>query len=92
VVDSLAEDILRLVQRGVDRTDSLLDRSRGEVASLRASMRALSPLATLERGYAIVQTEAGAVVSEPAAVSAGQAIDIRVKGGTIPATVSDEAS
>jgi len=92
MVDSLAEDILRLVQRGVDRTDSLLERSRGEVTSLRASMRALSPLATLERGYAIVQTEEGAVVSEPDTVSAGQAIDIRVKGGTIPATVSNDAS
>jgi len=92
MVDSLAEDILRLVQRGVDRTDSLLERSRGEVTSLRASMRALSPLATLERGYAIVQTEEGAVVSEPDTVSAGQAIDTRVKGGTIPATVSNDAS
>jgi len=92
MVDSLAEDILRLVQRGVDRTDSLLERSRGEVTSLRASMRALSPLATLERGYAIVQTEEGTVVSEPRAVSAGQTIDIRVKGGRIPATVSDDAS
>jgi exodeoxyribonuclease VII large subunit len=92
VVDGHAEDILRLVQRGVDRTDLLLERSRADVSSLRSSMRALSPLATLERGYAIVQTTDGVVVSEPRSVTKGQSLDIRVKGGSIPATVSDDAS
>lgn len=92
VVDAHAEDIVRLVQRGVDRTDAILERAMSDVTRLRASMRALSPLATLERGYAIVHTEDGSVVSDPESVSAGQSIDIRVKGGHIPATVRKEGS
>jgi exodeoxyribonuclease VII large subunit len=92
VVDAHAEDIVRLVQRGVDRTDAILERAMSDVTRLRASMRALSPLATLERGYAIVHTEDGGVVSDPESVSVGQSIDIRVKGGHIPATVRKEGS
>ena len=92
VVDAHAEDIVRLVQRGVDRTDAILERTMSDVTRLRASMRALSPLATLERGYAIVHTEDGGVVSDPESVSAGQSIDIRVIGGHIPATVRKEGS
>jgi exodeoxyribonuclease VII large subunit len=92
VVDAHAEDILRLVQRGVDRTDSLLERYQADVSSLKASMRALSPLATLDRGYAIVHSESGAVITEPGSVSAGQRLEIRVKGGTIPASVREDGS
>ena len=92
VVDAHAEDIVRLVQRGVDRSDAILERTMSDVSRLRASMRALSPLATLERGYAIVHTEDGGVVSDPESVSAGQSIDIRVRGGHIPATVRKEGS
>ena len=92
VVDAHAEDIVRLVQRGVDRSDAILERTMSDVTRLRASMRALSPLATLERGYAIVHTEDGGVVSDPESVSAGQSIDIRVRGGHIPATVRKEGS
>ncbi len=92
VVDAHAEDIVRSVQRGVNRTDALLERAKSDVTRLRASMRALSPLATLERGYAIVQTDDGSVVSDPKSVSVGQSLDIRVKGGHIPATVRKEGS
>ena len=92
VVDAHAEDIVRLVQRGVDRTDAILERTMSDVTRLRASMRALSPLAPLERGYAIVHTEDGGVVSDPGSVAVGQSIDIRVKGGNIPATVRKEGS
>ena len=92
LVDQQAEDILRLVQRGVDRTDSLVERSILDIAKLRASTRALSPHATLERGYAIVHGPDGALVSDPAEVSAGDNLDVRVKGGSIPTTVRGKDS
>ena len=92
LVDQQAEDIMRLVQRGVDRTDSLLERSTLEIAKLRASTRALSPHATLERGYAIVHGPDGALVSDPSQVSAGDHLDVRVKGGSIPTTVRGKDS
>jgi len=92
LVDQQAEDIMRLVQRGVDRADSLLERSTLEIAKLRASTRALSPHATLERGYAIVHGPDGALVSDPSQVSAGDDLDVRVKGGSIPTTVRSKDS
>lgn len=89
VVDRHAEDVLRLVQRGVDVTDSLLTFQRSRLESLRASMRALSPQATLDRGYAIVQTANGALVSSPRSVTPGDALRLRVKDGDIAAEVTN---
>ena len=92
IVDGQAEDILRLVQRGVDVTDILVERASAELVRLRASMRALSPQATLDRGYAIVQTASGVIVVDPKTVHAGDLLRLRVKGGDIPAVVSNEGS
>jgi exodeoxyribonuclease VII large subunit len=48
----------------------------------------LSPLAILERGYALVFDEAGQLVKDAAAVSAGEEISVRVARGEIGAVVS----
>ena len=69
-----------------------LDRGADELAHLRARVAALSPAATLERGYAVVRDSGGAVVRDPAEVSAGDPLLIRVARGEIPATVSDGGS
>ncbi len=54
-----------------------------------AELHALSPLATLERGYAIVRHGAtGAVVRSVAQVSAGDEVEVRVADGTFGATVT----
>jgi exodeoxyribonuclease VII large subunit len=89
VVDRHAEDVLRLVQRGVDVTDTLLTLHHSRLESLRASVRALSPQATLDRGYAIVQLASGELVSSPQSVKAGDALRLRVKDGEIAAEVTD---
>ena len=89
VVDAHAEDILRLVQRGVDVTDTLLRLEHSSLDARRASMRALSPQATLDRGYAIVQKDDGELVSSPSQVSSGDKLRLRVKDGDISATATD---
>ena len=53
-----------------------------------ARVRALSPLATLERGYAVVQREDGAVVRKPEEVDPGDALTLRLAGGSLNAKVS----
>lgn len=88
VVDRHAEDVMRLVQRGVDVTDTLLTLQHSRLESLRASVRALSPQATLDRGYAIIQTASGELVSSPQSVKAGDALRLRVKDGEIAAEVT----
>lgn len=89
VVDRHAEDVLRLVQRGVDVTDTLLSLQGSRLESLRASVRALSPQATLDRGYAIVHKASGELVSSPQSVTKGDALRLRVKDGDIAAEVTD---
>ena len=89
VVDSYAEDILRLVQRGVDVTDTLVELARTRLDGLRASMRALSPQSTLDRGYAIVQDDKGDLVDSVDDVSSGDRLRVRVRDGDIGAVVGD---
>jgi exodeoxyribonuclease VII large subunit len=52
------------------------------------TLHAVSPLATLDRGYAIVLDATGHVVTDPAAVAAGTEIEARVARGSIRATVT----
>jgi exodeoxyribonuclease VII large subunit len=51
-------------------------------------VRSLSPLQTLRRGYAVVQSVDGTVVTDPSAVAAGDLLDVRVADGRIGATVT----
>jgi exodeoxyribonuclease VII large subunit len=53
-----------------------------------ATLAALAPQATLDRGYAIVRRRAdGVVVRSPAEAPAGEPLAITVAGGEVPATV-----
>ncbi|MCW1805694.1 exodeoxyribonuclease VII large subunit [Brachybacterium squillarum] len=60
---------------------SRLDRARDEVVHLGRQVRALSPLATLERGYAVVQTPDGGILRSPDDSTPGDALSVRVAGG-----------
>jgi exodeoxyribonuclease VII large subunit len=50
-------------------------------------MRALSPTATLERGYAVARTPDGRILRDPAAVSPGGALHVTVARGTVETRV-----
>ena len=52
-----------------------------------ARVRALSPLRTLERGYAIVQASDGAVVRDAAKVTEGQDLSVRLASGRLSVSV-----
>ena len=60
---------------------SRLDRAADEVDHLGRQVRSLSPLATLERGYAVVQDAEGTIVREPEQSTVGQPLSVRVAGG-----------
>ena len=62
------------------------DRAADEIGHLRARVVALSPAATLERGYAVVQLPDGTVVRDPEDVPSGQAVHVRVAAGGFDAT------
>jgi exodeoxyribonuclease VII large subunit len=64
-------------------------RTLGEqLAGRRLQLAALSPRATLGRGYSIVTTSSGEVIRSAADVSAGDALAIELTDGTIGATAS----
>jgi exodeoxyribonuclease VII large subunit len=75
----------RLTQRVTHRIDAEL----ATVTHLRAQIRALSPAATLERGYAIVQSAKGVIIRDQAQVAVDQEIQIRVSVGEFSATRTD---
>jgi exodeoxyribonuclease VII large subunit len=59
------------------------DRDRGQLRELARSLSAISPLATVARGYAILQHEDGRVVRAVADVAGGDVVDARVSDGKI---------
>ncbi|HEX3805222.1 MAG TPA: exodeoxyribonuclease VII large subunit [Gaiellaceae bacterium] len=63
-----------------------LERRQAKLSTLNARLGALSPLATLERGYAIVH-RGDDLVRSPTQVAQGDAIDVRVAEGTFGGTV-----
>ena len=58
-----------------------LDRAHDEIRHLGTQVQALSPLATLERGYAVVQTADGTIVRAPEQTAPGHALSVRAAGG-----------
>ncbi len=69
----------------------VLDRAEDNLGHQLARVRALSPKATLERGYAVLQKENGAVVRDPADVTPGEHLDARVAAGRFGVEVRDLA-
>ena len=62
-----------------------LDSEKRTIEHLRTQVRALSPAATMERGYSIVLTPAGDIVRDESQVAVGSMIDIRVARGRLRA-------
>jgi len=65
-----------------------LDRAADEIGHQRARARALSPLATLQRGYAVLQDADGRVVTSVAGAVEGAAMTVRVADGRIHVTTT----
>ncbi|MDQ4006604.1 MAG: exodeoxyribonuclease VII large subunit [Actinomycetota bacterium] len=86
-IDDREAGIREMVARGRRCLRHQLDRAGDDTAHQLARVRALSPLATLERGYAVLQTEAGDVVQDAGRVGTGQHLRARVARGSLDVTV-----
>ena len=69
-----------------------IERKRAALEQSAAKLLALSPLQTLERGYAIVRTESGDLVSSAKTVSRGAHVDVTVADGGFGARVEEVTS
>ncbi|MDT9591511.1 exodeoxyribonuclease VII large subunit [Nocardioides zeae] len=66
-----------------------LDRAVDDVEHRRARAEALSPLATLRRGYAVVQAADGSVLTSVDQTAAGVALTVRVADGRVHVTTDE---
>ncbi len=80
--ERLEADALRLARA----PGALVERKRAAVEALAGRLSALSPEATLARGYAIVRTEEG-IVRRAAALTPGTRVDVAVAEGGFAARV-----
>jgi exodeoxyribonuclease VII large subunit len=89
IVDARATDVSGLRQRAERVFAGRIERAETDIDSARTHLRALSPAATMQRGYAIVQRAAdNHVLREPGDVADGDRLRVRIAGGEIAATVA----
>ncbi|MGW4286517.1 exodeoxyribonuclease VII large subunit [Streptomyces sp. NPDC004673] len=81
MLDERAEQLDALLGRARRTLGHLLDRAESELTHTHARVVALSPAATLKRGYAVLQKEDGHVVRDPAEVSEDEPLRARVAAG-----------
>jgi exodeoxyribonuclease VII large subunit len=84
-----ADEVDTLRERALRTTRHRLDRATDEIAHHRARARALSPLATLRRGYAVLQDSDGHVLSSVADAAKGDVVMVRLADGRVHAEVTD---
>jgi exodeoxyribonuclease VII large subunit len=87
MIDERAEQVTALLERGRRTLRHHLDRADSELTHTHARVVALSPAATLRRGYAVLQRSDGQAVRDPAEVTAGEALRARVAEGDLTVRV-----
>jgi exodeoxyribonuclease VII large subunit len=92
----LAPDVATARQRTADLLDRghralvvRAERERASLASFADALRALSPAATLERGYAVARLADGSVVRDPAQAPVGEALTVSVARGSLRTRVEE---
>ena len=76
------DDAVVRMRHGLTR---IVDDATMTVEKLHASLTALSPQSTLNRGYAVVQTADGHVLDDATHAAPGDALTITLKRGTVTA-------
>lgn len=77
------EDIDRLRERSQRTTAHRIDRDRTAIEQMKLRVRALSPQETLNRGYAVVQDDSGAVVRGTDQVAVDDELTVRLAAGEL---------
>ncbi|MFD5497891.1 exodeoxyribonuclease VII large subunit [Streptomyces sp. NPDC001812] len=81
MVDARAGEVTALLDRARRCLRHQLDRTDSELTHTHARVVALSPAATLQRGYAVLQRADGQAVRDPGGVKPGEVLRARVSEG-----------
>jgi exodeoxyribonuclease VII large subunit len=87
-LEDRAREITELCARTRRTLNHQLRHAHSDLEHQLARVRSLSPLATLERGYAVVQDDEGHVLTSIDRAGAGRPLHIRVRDGRVHATVT----
>lgn len=90
IIDSRSQEVWLTLSRGRDTITRRLDAAGRATSELRASLRALSPAATLARGYAIAHLDGGVILRDAADAPPGSALTITVDRGSLAARSEGE--
>ena len=71
------------------QVESRINLATAQIQGVQSTLRALSPQGTLDRGYAIVRNEHGAVVKSKDAIKTGEMLSIKIAQGAITVQVTD---
>ena len=88
LITSRGEILQNLRDRSHRSATHALNLAREELVQISARVRSLSPQATLDRGYAVVQLDDGTIVRDPQGLNIGEKLRIRLADGQIAAQVS----
>jgi exodeoxyribonuclease VII large subunit len=89
-IERQAEQVDALAQRARQCLDGSLNRAGDDIAHMKARLLALSPAATLHRGYVIAQNADGGVVRSAAEVSPGEELLLRFAEDELIVTADNE--
>lgn len=89
LLDAHLSEVRQLAVRADDLAGRSVERAEHGIHRLADRLRALSPQATLDRGYAVVQTATGGVLRDAADATAGDAVLVTLASGTIDAEVTE---
>ena len=84
-IGSARQRVADLVDRGARVLDERLGRRRMLLASTADALRALSPAATLDRGYAVARTPDGRILRDASALASGDALQVVLARGSVDA-------
>lgn len=82
------EEVSALRRRAQVRITARVERARDQVEHLHAQVRTLSPRSTVRRGYAVVRTLDGSIVTDPQTVVVGEELSVLVARGEFEVQVS----
>ena len=85
IISTRRDVIKELAARSHRSMSSALALGREEISGLRTQVRTLSPQATLDRGYSVVQTSDGSVVRKASELKTGQRLRLRLAQGEVGA-------
>ena len=92
LITSRVEIILALRDRSHRSFGSHVKLAKEELVQVKARIRALSPAATLDRGYSVVTLTTGEIVRDAGELKAGDALRLRFARGQSNATVDAHSS